>query len=113
MELLLTERFVLLDILPKEGDYATLKELLSLRMELGPDAEELERFHIKMAGGRIEVPPEPEIAADIQTYTKECIINSWAVTKIQEVLRNLNSNHKLTMRELSLYDKFIVAYDQV
>jgi len=108
MELLLSERFVLIDILPKEGDYATLKELHMLRQELAPDADEIEELEIVTQNGRVQWNPEKG-----NTYTREIVINSWGVKKIQETLREINANHKLTVRDLSLYEKFIVAYDQV
>ena len=53
MKLNLLERFVIQKILPREGDFATLKILNSLKMALAPSEEEFKEFGIKDQDGLI------------------------------------------------------------
>lgn len=106
MKLSVSERYILLDILPREGTYTTLKILRKLRESLAFSEEEVKKYSIVeeiQASGMIvkwntTIPQESEIN-----------IGEKATEIIQTTLKNLDSNSKLTEREFSLFEKFIIA----
>ena len=107
MKLFLVERMLLLELLPTEGDYASLKELRKTREMLGPTADEVKKFNVKQEEGRVSWDPEGN------TAERDIPLSEWATTTFQEELRKKNSAKKLDNRTFSLYEKFIIAYDQV
>ena len=108
MKLYIPERLLLLGMLPKEGDYAALKELRRGKEILAFTPQESQDYEIvQHEGGRIPWNAEGN------SYMADLPLSLWLSTVVQEELRKLNKEKKLTERELSLYEKFIVAYDQV
>ena len=99
-----------MEILPIDNlDYVTGSELNMIRLEISPDGDEIEKFGITQENGQIRVTK----IEGVESYVKDCLLNSWAMKYIQELLRDKNDKHKLHAKDLSLYEKFIVAYDQV
>lgn len=108
MKLLIKERFLLLEYLPKTGDFAALKEMRRAREALSFTGDELAKFEItNSADGLVTWINEGN------SYDKDIPLTAWVTTKIQELLRDKNVKHVLEERDYSLYEKFIVAYDQV
>ncbi len=108
MKLFLVERMLLLELLPTEGDYAALKELRKTREMLGPTADEVKEFNVKQeADGVVSWDPKAN------SVERDIPLSEWATTTFQEELRKRNTEKKLDNRTFSLYEKFIVAYDQV
>lgn len=107
MKLFLVERMLILELIPTEGDYATLKEVRKTREMLSLTPEENKKFNIERKDG-IMTWDSPGT-----TYEKDIPLSEWATTTIQEELRRRNTEKKLDDRIFPLYEKFIVAYDQV
>ena len=108
MKLSLMERLIALELLPKEGDWSGMKEVRKSREVLNFNAEEMEKFDVKQVeGGYVSWN------SDGQAYIADLPLSEWATTQIQEALRKKNHDKKLTERDLPVYQKFIVDYDQV
>jgi len=108
MKLTLMERLVALEMLPREGDWAGMKEVRKSREVLTFTAEEMEKFEVKQVeGGFVTWNGEG------QAYITDLPLSEWATTNIQEALRKKNQDKKLTERDMPIYQKFIVDYDQV
>lgn len=107
MKLFLVERMLLLELLPTEGDYAALKELRKTREMLALTADEEKKFDVKHEEGMMTWNPEGN------SFERDIPLSEWATTTFQEELRKRNTEKKLDNRTFSLYEKFIIAYDQV
>ena len=100
MNLNIMERIILLGILPKEGDYATLKILNKLKMALSFTEEEIKEWGITSdpattttrwaIGGEAEIPMG-EKATDI----------------VVDALKELDRKKKLPDGAMGVYEKFI------
>ena len=99
MTLTAIERLLLLTILPREGNIATLKIVSNLRANLSFSEEDHARLEMKTEGDRViwnpNVPQESEVE-----------IGPTAFVLIQETLKKLNKDQKLTEDFLSVWDKF-------
>lgn len=100
MNLSILERLVLLKVLPKEGDYATLKILTTLRLTLSFSEDEMKAWGISgdPATGRTDWKVNGE--ADIPIGEK-------ATDIVVDALKGLNREKKLPLEAMSVYDKFI------
>ena len=107
MKLLIAERFLLLEYLPKTGDFAALKEVRRAREALSFTSDELKEFTITSSDGMATW------TTDGNSYEKDVPLTAWVTSKIQELLREKNTNQELEERDYSLYEKFVIAYDQV
>lgn len=100
MNLSILERIVLLKALPKEADYATLKILTNLRLALSFTEEETKEWGI-----------ESDVAAGRTTWEKDGIadipIGEKATDIIVAALKKLDHDKKLTVEDMSTYEKFI------
>lgn len=105
MELGVFDRLILLNILPGEGDFTTLKIIRKMRGDFSFSEEEHKALEFKHTDGgnvrwKLEADKEREIP-----------IGEKATDIIVEVLKKLNDSKKLTDQHFSLYEKFVV--DQV
>lgn len=102
MKLNFLERFVLLNVLPKEGTYLTLKALRELREQLSPTEEEQKATGLRSDDqGRVAWDATKDHPVDIPI--------SLAMTAlISEELRRLDSAKQLTDQHLSIYEKFCI-----
>jgi hypothetical protein len=107
MKLALMERLVALELLPKEDDWAGMKEVRKAREILAFSDEELKKFEITQEGGYVKWN------SDGQAYLVDLPLSEWITTKIQSSLRQKNAEKKLTERDMPIYQKFIIDYDQV
>jgi len=101
MELSVTERLVLLNTLPKEGDFTTLKIVRKLREDLSftEDEHALLQFKTPDSGG---------MAWNREGDTpKEIPIGEKATDIIAGALKQLNAEKKLGEHHYSLYEKFV------
>lgn len=104
MKLAVGERYVLLDILPKEGSYTTLKIVRKLREALSFSEEDVKAFkleEIPLGDGKIN------IRWDLTAPDAEIAIGEKATDIIVRALQELDKQGTLTDREFSLYAKFI------
>ena len=100
MELLVWERFKLLQILPERGDYITLKVLRRLREDLSFSEEEMASYQFKQDGERVMWNPEvPE--------TKEFSFGPKATEIIIEALQGVEKREMLDNALLALFEKFV------
>ena len=100
MRLNVLERLVALSILPKEGDFATLRILTQMRLSLGFTEEELKVWGIttdlETNQTRWQVNGEEEIP-----------FGEKATDILVEALKQKNSSKSLPLMAMSLYEKFI------
>lgn len=99
MKLNLSERFAVLQILPKEGNFATLKIVNDLRLVLAPSEADYKEFEIFQEG---EVLKWNEKGAE----EREIEIGEIATAMIVAALKKLNDDEKLTQGQFTIYEKF-------
>ncbi|MFA6972954.1 MAG: hypothetical protein WC208_16345 [Gallionella sp.] len=102
MELNVVERLNLLSILPKEGNFITLKIVHRLREALS--FTELEVKALNIRPGTEAGTVQWDTVADIP---KEVSIGEKATDIIVEALKELDKQKKLTDQYFGLYEKFI------
>jgi len=100
MKLNVLERLTLLGILPKEGNFVTLKVLRSLKENLGLSEEELKKFEVTQDGERIAWNEKGNEEIEIEIGEK-------ATDIIVEALKNLDKDKKLVEQHFSIYEKFV------
>lgn len=103
MEFTVKERMVLLYILPKEGDYKTLKILRVLREELSFSEEENKKLNFRQEDNRILWSEEGEKGIG----AKNIAVGETAKNIIVEKFNELDKNKKLNEDNLPLYEKFM------
>ncbi|GAG28899.1 unnamed protein product, partial [marine sediment metagenome] len=101
------ERLALLDLLPTEGDYASLRTLRRAReiISITPEEAEVLEFKQKPDGLLVwNVEASANLARDIP-------VDEWTTGKIKEMLINLSNEGNLKDMQLTLYEKFVVNYE--
>lgn len=97
------ERINLLSILPREGNYTTLKLIRKAREDLSFNEEEHKLLQFKNF-------PDGRISWNVKSG-KECIrefkIGEVVTLQIKDTLKKLNSQKKLKDEHFTLYEKFI------
>jgi hypothetical protein len=115
MQLTVFERLTLLNILPREGNFLTLKILREMRENLSFSEEEHKMLQFKNAGDKVkedsdEVVPEGKVlwnmAGDV---VKDVGFGEKATDIIVERLKTLDKEKKLTDAHFSLYEKFVLG----
>ena len=100
MELKVYDRLILLNILPKEGDFTTLKIIRKLREDLSFSEQEHATLQFKQEGGNVQWKQEGDVPVNV-------IIGEKATDIIVEVLKKLDKEKKLTESHLPLYELFV------
>ena len=102
MELNVFERLNLLNILPKEGTFITLRIVHQLRDALSFNEEELKVLQFKqdMERGTVQWNSEADKPTEIQIGEK-------ATDLIVDALKELDKQKKLTDQHFVLYEKFV------
>ena len=100
MELQISERLVLLSILPMEGDFTTLKIVRELRESLSFNEEEHEKHNFRQEGSKTFWDNDTG-------ELKEIPIGEKATDIIVDALKKLNDDKKLRDEHFSLYEKFV------
>lgn len=100
MLLTVFERLILLNILPQEGDFLTIKIVRQLREALSFSEEEHKALQFKTEEARVFW--QTEAAKD-----KEIGIGGQATKIIVEALTRLSDEKKLKDEHFSLYEKFV------
>lgn len=98
MKLNILERVVLLQLLPQQGSFVTLKIVNDLQNVLGFTEDELKKNNIKEVDGRITWD---------ENRDKEITIGEKATELIAEALRELDEEKKLQSQHYTLYEKFV------
>jgi hypothetical protein len=98
MELSVIDRLTLLNIIPKEGDYTTLKIVRKLQEELSFSEEEhkLLNFHQE----------EAALFWD-EDIKKEVEIGEKATDVIVDAFKKLDKGKQLKMEQMELYERFV------
>jgi len=94
------ERLILLNIMPKEGDFTTLKIIRKMQDDLGFSEEEHKALQFKQNEGRIQWIQDADVEKEVNFGEK-------ATDIIVGVLKKLNEDKKLTQEHFSLYEKFV------
>ena len=102
MLLKVSERVLLLAVIPKEGNYTTLKILDELRMNLSYTEEELKKWDIDVNQETRMVSWDEDGEADIPIGEK-------ATGIIVDELRKLDTENKLSSHTIPIYEKFILT----
>ena len=105
MKLGIKDRLVLLNTLPPEGNFATVKIVHELRMALAPSEEEATAIGLVQAEGQVRWDPTKDIEKDIP-------MGKVAKGIIESALKKLDESQKLTPEHLSLYEKFVVGEEE-
>ena len=101
----LFDRLVCMALLPAEGNFATLKIVRDLQMELAPTEEEA-----KLAGLENDLVNGGTIAKDWDIVPeKEIVFGDIAKGIIVAALEKLDKEEKLTQQHFILYEKFILG----
>ena len=100
MNLSVLDRLVLLKILPREGDYASLKILTNLRLSLAFTEDEIKAWEIKEDPDNQRTLWKVDGVADIP-------IGERATDIIVDALKKLNREKKLSVEDMTIYEKFI------
>lgn len=96
----LAERINLLTILPKEGDFLTLKVLRDLIDKVGIKDGEFKKYKIVQDGDQISWDSSLEDLFEIEFGEKQLDI-------IIKSLKDLDRTKKLRSEHFSLYEKFV------
>ncbi len=129
MKLNVAERVALLQILPAEGDFTTLKVLRELQEKIGFSEEDHKKYNIRRIGNNIRWGPwnEEEIKevgdgdkarakqmekenvglAKTMGETDEIEFGEKATEIVKESLLGLDKEKKLKSEHVTLYEKFV------
>lgn len=100
MELTVKERFLLLMLLPAEGNISTIRIVHNLRQALALTDEEYSKFGVEKNGDEIRWRQDvPQVAA-VEISPRAFVI-------IQDALKDLNAKSKITEELIPLWEKFV------
>jgi len=100
MELSVFDRLILLNILPKEGDFTTLKIVRKLREDLSFSEDEHKALEFNQDGGNVQWKQAGDVPKDITIGEK-------ATDLIADVLKKLDKEKKLQEQHLTLFERFV------
>lgn len=110
MRLEVHERLALLALLPKEGDYAALKTIRRAKEMISFTKDEMDFFEMKNVTGANGVPQVNWNDNKAKEQVKDCPVDEYTTNVIRNKLAEMDREHKLTEEFMSLYEKFVVAY---
>ena len=102
MKLNIMERLQLLNILPAEGNYVTLKIVRQLREDLSFSEDEIKLFGVHQEGDQVTWS-----YSNGGTDDREIQIGEKATDIIVESLKKLDREEKLTEALVGVYEKFV------
>jgi hypothetical protein len=107
MLLTVKERILLLQVLPKEGDFLTQKIVRDLRSKAGLSEEDWKTYNIRtMPDGRVEWDATKDKGTEIPVGDK-------AKEIICDALKDLDKQKKVTDDFMPMFDKFLPNYEGV
>lgn len=101
----IAERLTLLKILPKEGNFLTLKSIRKLRESLSLNEQELKKYNVVQTGDQVTWN------AEVDKTPAEIEITDFCVDLIKSKLTELDKQNKLEDEQFSVYEKFIEKGD--
>ena len=99
MKLSVGDRLILLGVIPREGDYTTLKIVRDMRDELSFTEEEHKKLNFRQDGEMMVWEEELE--------DKEINFGEKATDIIVDAFKKLNDQKKLRIEHMELYEKFV------
>ena len=100
MKLTVFERIILMNILPREGDFRTLKILREFRESLSFSEKENKRLAFKREGPKV-------LWKQSAARLKEVKVSDVIKDIIVETFKRLNEQKRLKEEHLDLYEKFV------
>ena len=97
----LMERFLLLNLLPTEGNFATLKMVRKLREDLSCTPEEYTNYEVVEDGGKVKWN------FDKGMEEKDFEFDDFGKDLIKSRLNKLNEENKLDEKQFTLFEKFV------
>lgn len=107
MKLNMHERRTLLELLPEKSDYAGMKEIRRTREICALSVEEIQKHGKKQADGQYLIPPDKMLSVQ-----KEIPLGEWMTETVRDTLRKMNEKKELEDKFVSLFEKFVVNYQQ-
>jgi len=99
LKLSISDRLILLGVLPKEGDFTTLKILRQMKDDLSFSEEEHKKLNFRQEG--------ETILWDAELEDKEVTFGEKATDIIVDAFKKLNDQKKLRIEHMELYEKFV------
>ena len=109
MKLEIHERLALLEILPKQGDYAELQALRKAREIISFTQDEIEFYEMKLGDDKKWHWDGTKAAQKVL----DAPIEQFIVETIRKALSEMDRAHTMIELYMSLYDKFIISYRAV
>ncbi len=100
MILSVLDRITLLNILPEQGDFITLKIVRKLRESLSFSEEEIKAIDLRQENQRIFWNTSVDPMKDVEIGEK-------ATDIVIESLKKLNEQKQLTAQHINLYETFV------
>ena len=100
MELSIIERLVLLNILPKEGNFLTLKLIRQLRESLSFDEAEIKAVNLRQVDEKVAWDMDKAVSKKIEIGEKMSDL-------VVGTLKDLDKEGKLKDEHFSLFEKFV------
>ena len=97
MELSVSDRLILLSILPQEGDLTTLRIVRDLQSALSFSEDEHKTLKFRQEGEKVLWDEQPP--ADIDIGPRAHVL-------VADTLKDLGAKKKLQLKQLPLYEKF-------
>ena len=104
MELTVAERVRILDMLPQQGDFVTLRIIRDLQGDLSFSEEEIKEWDVQYQAGRVLWDEE-------KAGLKDIAVGERASEIIADALRKLDSENKLHIGQIDLFEKFVKTED--
>jgi len=106
MILTIHERLTLLELLPTENTFAGIGEIYKAKLHLNLTTEEMEELEVVFEEGMVQWNQEKALSMD-----KDIPFGEWMVTTIRYILVVRDKDEKITEREMSLFEKFVMDYE--
>ena len=101
VKLNIAERLSIVDILPIQGNYITIKTINRLRDLLLPDSKEVKKYNLIQEGNQIKWDSRYD------NETKEYELDEFECEIIKRQLIELDKSEKLTPNLIKLYERFV------
>jgi hypothetical protein len=101
MKLNIPDRLLLLGVIPKQGNFLTLKIVKDLIDKISFSSKELEEYQLTEKNGQVNWK------TDKTDYEKDIELSGPEKAVIIDALKNLDGKKELTLDMLRIYDKFL------
>ena len=105
MKLTIPERFIMLGVLPSEGNFVTLRVVRDLYKNLSFSEEEIKEYSIKIATNNGVSNANWDVEKG--NVAKEIKIGEMATQIIVDQLKKMNTEKRLKPNMMTVYEKFV------